>query len=230
MKQWGLNPIAYAYPASSAYIFSTQFANEQAGFICARGAELDLDLVYICPDDIMEPDNWYYLPSVVMGQTYDYYIQNHSQLEPLLTTTLEKTAWIILMYHAIGFPDGWGYYPREEFMKDIDTIAEQDFWSGNMDRVACYVQERANFYLDIDEVPFSKNTYAYKVRFCDGLDNKIFNQPLTLDFSFDSAANIQTMHIEPAVNGSTDFQVVDNKLRLNIIPGEQKYYLTLHKE
>ena len=230
MKQWRLNPRAYAYPGSSAYIFSKQFANEQAGFICARGAELDLNLVYICPDEVMEPDNWYYLPSIVMGQNYDYYIYDHSELEPLLATALEKTAWIILMYHAIGFPEGWGYYPREEFMKDIDMIAEQDFWSGNMDLVACYIQERSNFYLDIDEVPFSKNKYAYKVRFCDGLDNTIYDQPMTLEFTFDASVDIRTMHIEPAVNDSTDFQVVENKLRLNIIPDEQKYYVTLHKK
>lgn len=230
MKQWGLNPIAYAYPGSYAYQVKTQFANKQAGFICARGVELDLNLVYMCPDDVIEPVNWHYLPSVAMGTTSKSYIQNHSQLEPVLKTTLEKTAWIILLFHSIGFPNGYAYYPREEFIKNIDMIAEEDFWSGNMDRVACYIQERNNFILFIDEVSFSPDTYAYKVSFCDGLNNEIYDQPLTLDISFDYSANVRSMHIEPAVNGIKDFQVENNKLQMNIVPNEQKYYITLHKE
>ena len=227
MKEWGLNPRAYAYPGSSAYKLTTQFANKQAGFICARGAELNRDFIYMCPDDVREPVNWQYMPSLVAGQNYKEYVQDHDEMAPLLMKDLEKKAWLILMYHSLGFPEGWGYYPREEFIKDIDLIAANDFWSGNTDNVACYIQERNAFFVDIDETKFGKGMFTYRVRFCDGLNNAIYDQPLTLELTFDPLANVDTMHIEPAAEGSTDFSVVDNKLRLDIIPDEQKYFITL---
>jgi len=90
MKEWGLNPRAYAYPGSSAYKLTTQFANKQAGFICARGAELNRDFIYMCPDDVREPVNWQYMPSLVAGQNYKEYVQDHDEMAPLLMKDLEK--------------------------------------------------------------------------------------------------------------------------------------------
>ncbi|MCE5252555.1 polysaccharide deacetylase family protein [bacterium] len=227
MKEWGLHPRAYAYPGSSAYKVTTQLANKQAGFICARGAELDRNLIYICPDDVREPTNWQYLPSLVVGQNYSYYVQNHDEMGPLLMTCLDKKAWLIIMYHALGFPDSWGYYPREEFIKDIDLIAASDFWSGNTDMVACYIQERNAFYVDIDDVDVSKSILTYKVKFCDGLDNGIYDQPLTLELTFDHGVQAETVHIEPAIEGVTDFTVADNKIRIDVLPNEKPYFISI---
>ena len=151
MDEWGLKPKAYAYPGSAGYKNITQLANQLAGFICARGATLDPEQYYICPDDEIKPDNWYYLPSVVMGQTYPVWIENHFEMTPIFDTALNKTAWIILMYHSVGLTGGYAYYPADDFVKDIEYIGENDFWSGNMDNIACYIQERNKFHLYLEK-------------------------------------------------------------------------------
>ncbi len=54
MRQWGLEPWAYAYPGSSALRPSTQLANRDAGFIAARGQAFAPAEYYIVPDDVRE--------------------------------------------------------------------------------------------------------------------------------------------------------------------------------
>lgn len=168
------------------------------------------------------------LLSAPAGQDFPDYINNHVEMEPLLLKALDNTSWIIIMYHAIGIPEGWGYYPLEEFILDINTLAEHDFWGGNMDMVACYIQERNNFSIDTDEIEAGGNFVTYKIVFNDGLDNTIYNQPLTLDFTFSAELQIKRVHIEPAINSETDFEVINNKLRLHVIPDEKIHYITIY--
>ncbi|UCE05383.1 MAG: hypothetical protein JSW07_17470, partial [bacterium] len=149
MKQWGLNPKAYAYPGSHGRNDSTQLANKLAGFICARGVTYNEDEFYICPDNIEEPDNWYYLQSIPVAYEYENYIQNHEEMALILDSALERSAWIIIMYHNIEIEGGWGYYPFDEFKQDIDQIVENDFWVANLDLVAAYIQEKNDSALEI---------------------------------------------------------------------------------
>ena len=230
MDNWGMQPRAYAYPYGAGKTPDVQRADEQAGFICARGITTDPNLFYICPDDKTEPDNWYYLPTIPMGQEDPEYINNHNEMEPLLHTALEKKAWVIIMYHAIGFPDDWGYYPINEFIKDLDQIETHDFWGGNMDMTACYIKERNLFQLEVTTITAKEGLWEYDIIFRDGLDNSVYNQPLTLEFTFESTALVQKMQMEPPVNSQSEFTVNDNKLRLNVIPDEKKYRVKLYKE
>ena len=144
MKSWDLNPSAYAYPGARGYLIRTQLANKNAGFICARGATVDPSKFYISPDTKTEPDNWFYLPAVFIGTQDTVLINNHAEMQVVFNSALQKSAWIILMYHSIGIVGGWGYYPFAEFIKDLDYIKSEDFWSGNMDMVAKYIKERNN--------------------------------------------------------------------------------------
>jgi len=229
MELWGLQPKAYGYPASSGRNKTTQLACELAGFISARGVTVYPDSFFICPDELTEPLNWYYLPSVPVGKNYPSYVNDHSEMSVVLDRNLEKTAWIIIMYHAIDFPDGWGYYPRADFLQDLDQIAANDFWSGNMDMVAAYIHERNRFQLDVSTVMVKDDTWYCDIVFRDGLDNTMYNQPLTVELTFATEYTIQNVYIEPPLNLLSVFPVTDNKLIVNIIPDERVYHLKIKR-
>jgi len=224
MEEWGLNPKAYAYPHSSGHKASTQAANRDAGFICARGSTLNLEEVYLCPGETAGPENWYYLPAVSIAGGIKGYVNDHAELAPVLDRALGETAWVILMYHAIGQPLGWGYYELEEFAKDLAQIAEGDFWSANMDAATAYIRERNGLRL---ELAAGSSDGGLAISFRDGLDNEVYDQPLTLELELNPQLNIQALHVM-SPNGRTDtHEVTDNRLRLNVLPDEATYFMRL---
>jgi len=227
MKKWGLKPKAYAYPGSAGREYRTQRAAKRAGFICARGSTTQPEEFYICPGNTPEPDNWYYLPAVVMAQEFPSYINDHEELIPILETALAKSAWVILLYHAIDIPEGWGYYPLEDFTQDLAQIAASDFWSANLDQAAAYIQERNTFELEIVGYKESRQSRAFQLRFRDRRDNAIYDQPLTLDFHFNPELPIRAVHLEPPLGSSMDVPLTDHRLRLNVIPKGQKHWMRL---
>ena len=227
MKRWGLNPKAYAYPGWAGEKTHVQMANERVGFICARGGTNDPEGYYICPREVSEPDNWYYLPSVKMGTEGKGHVSDHRTLEPFLHRTLDLGAWVILTYHSIGYPEGWGYYPYEEYLRDLNFIAREDFWSGNLDAVAAYIQERNALDINIVRYFGSETPRSYDIIISDQLNNALFNEPLTLDFTFNPQLNVQKVYIDPPVEKRTVFPVVDNKMRLHVVPNERRYTLVL---
>ncbi len=228
MTEWGLRPRAYAYPGSAGRLATTQQANRNAGFLCARGMSVDPRAMLICPGDTTEPANWYYLPSAVMAKrTSSSYISNHQELAPILAEALQRRAWVILMYHAVGIPEGWGYYPLVDFEKDLDYLAGHDFWIGNMDRAALYIKERNAFAPQLGRVDKKQGHREFSLVLADGLDNTVCDQPLTFELRFDPGLDGDTLHVEPPLGGRSDFPVVDNRLRLEAVPDEQAYRLSL---
>ena len=181
MAQWGLRPKAYAYPGSSGERPSTQQANQAAGFICARGCAWTPEEYYIVPDSTREPDNWYFLPSVIMGNASYRYVDVHEKLAPILDEAVRRSAWVILMYHAIGIPDGWSYYPIGDFERDLAAIQEGRMWCGNMDAVACYIQERAALRLELAGLQSEEQGGTCLVRLDDGLPDEVFDEPLWVE-------------------------------------------------
>ncbi|MEE3258878.1 MAG: hypothetical protein VX293_06685 [Candidatus Latescibacterota bacterium] len=232
MEKWGLKPKAYGYPHWSGIQASTQAANRQAGFIAARGGlrrpprRADF---YICSGDVREPDNWFYLPSVIMGAKDGTDIPHHDALIRLLEEALEADAWIILTYHSIGNPEGWGYYPLPEFERDLDYIAAADFWSGNLDAVSAYIQERNALDVKIVRYFGIGTPSQYELTIGDGLDNAVYDEPLTFELSFNPELNVREVHIDPPVDGASSFVVADNRLRLEIVPDERRYALVLER-
>lgn len=228
MTEWGLRPRAYAYPGSAGRLARTQLANRQAGFLCARGMSLDPAEFCICPDSTTAPANWYYLPSVVLAQGESVnYVNSYEELEPILADALARRAWVILMHHAVGIPEGWGYFPLADFERGLDYLAGHDFWIGNMDMTALYIKERNAFAPQLGRVAKKKGRHSFALVLADGLDNSVFDQPLTLEFRFSPQLQGQTLQLEPAIEGQTDFPVVDHTLRLHVIPDEQSYLLSL---
>jgi hypothetical protein len=203
-------------------------ANQRAGFLCARGMSLDPAEFNICPDSTAAPANWYYLPSVVLSQGESVnYVNSHEELEPILAEALVRRAWVILMYHSVGIPEGWGYYPLSDFERDLDYLAGRDFWSGNMDMAALYIKERNAFAPQLGRVKKKKGWYSFSLVMADGLDNSVYDQPLTLEFRFDSRLKGQILRVEPALEGWADFPVVEGIARLQAPPDEQTYLLSL---
>lgn len=227
MVEWGLRPKTYAYPHSSGQKIRTQLANKEAGFIAARGGTTDPDEYYICPRDVKSPDNWHFLPSVVMGTKDGADIGSHRELAPILQRSAALEAWVIMMYHSIGVPEGWAYYPLEEFEQDLDAIGAGDLWSGNLDMVSAYVQERNA--LDINIVGFfgSETPKEFEMMISDHLDNAVYDQPLTFDFTFNPDLDIEKVYFDPPIAGQSAFLVTDDKLRLHMVPDEQRYTLVL---
>ena len=224
MEHWGLRPRAYAYPHSAGLAQSTQRAVRDAGFICARGSSLGLDEIYICPDDTVEPENWYYLPAVSVAGEFDNYIHNHAELVPVLEEGLERTAWVIVMYHAIGMPLGWGYYPTRNFRQDVAWMGDQDFWGANMDDAAAYIRERNNLRVTLESVTASGDIL---LSFEDGLDDEIYDQPLTIDI--EPRADLATERIRVRTPGGRRFvEVVDGRARLDVRPDGGVYTLRLY--
>ncbi len=228
MRKWGLNPKVYAYPRYAGRTEQTQAANRAVGFIAARGGTRDQSAYYICAGDVREPQNWYNLPSVIMGTDSPSDIGDHAELAPILEQTLARGAWTIMTYHSIGAVDGWSYYPYREFLKDLDFIKRQDFWSGNFDAVALYIQERNA--LDIRFVRYfgSDRPNQFELVIGDGLDNTIFNEKLTLDFTFSAELpSVSSVRITPPIGGEMDFAVINGQMRLQMVPNERQYTLVL---
>jgi hypothetical protein len=228
MRAWGFKPKVYAYPLYAGRDRQTQAANRAAGFIAARGGTRDRNAYYICANDAREPESWYNLPSVIMGTDSPSDISSHDQLQPFLIQTLAQQAWIIMTYHSIGYPEGWGYYPYREFVRNLDFIRNNDFWSGNLDAIAAYVQERNALDISIARYFGRQMPDQFELKIGDGLDNQIFDEPLTLDFHFADELAVQGVRITPAPTGDqTHFVVSQNRLRLHMVPDERQYTLVL---
>ena len=182
MRQWGLNPRAYAYPGSAGTQAFVQAANRDAGFICARGDDrLDWGNYYIVPEEQMEPVNWYFLPSVVMGTTYASMVGSHDELRPILEQNLERGSWVILMYHAVGIPEGWGYYPLPEFERDLDWLVGNDVWVTHLDEGCAYIRQRAQVDIGVEPVEHIPGCRSYDVTLDDGLDPRVYDQALSFE-------------------------------------------------
>lgn len=136
-----------------------------------------------------------------------------------------------MTYHSIGHPEGWGYYPHAEFIRDLDFIKANDFWSGKFASIAAYIQERNA--LDIQIARYFGRDMPNRFEFIlsDGLDNDLYDEPLTLDFTFNPDLNVRFARIHPSqANGQNRFAVVEDRLRLNMVPDERLYALTIERE
>ena len=244
MESLGLPPVAYGYPRGAGNEPETQQAVADAGFLAARlaaqesaigflpGRLVGLADPYIVPDDADAPENWYGLPAVVM-ESYDFQqcavcTNNTGELIPLLDGALEKTAWLIQMYHAIGNYAGYGFYEWSDFQNDMRAIAERDFWVAPMGQVVLYLRERAQATVEMDVVARNELTERIVLTLSDGLDNARFNQPLTLLLT--PPADWAGMPVRITQDGQEMGRVAPNAagiLLLSVPPNEKPYQVEL---
>jgi hypothetical protein len=233
MKQFGLKPVAYAYPGGWGYHLRTRTALADAGFLCGRKYEqLDNKNPFIMPDTISEPVDWFALPALVM-QSYNYdacyiCINNTSELIPFLNECLEKTAWLIITYHSIGFHEGYGFYEMEDFKSDMTAIKGRDFWNASMNQVVLYIREKKKAEL---EVKWRKNKYydieKIIIKLDDELPDDYYDQPLTV--SFDIPSDWINRKLKLSENGEQidEFSFNSTQAEISIIPSGTGYELKL---
>ena len=188
MQRWGLQPVAYAYPRSAGHEAETQRALADAGFLSGRLQTTRRREFYNLAGSRLAPDNWYALKALEM-QSIEFAncrrcINDNRELTPVLDEALRRTAWVILTYHAIGHPEWWGWYDWDEFRKDVRSIAARDFWVAPMNDIVRYVRERELATVTVDEFrPAAGGAPEHiEITLADGLDNDLFDQPLTLLF------------------------------------------------
>ncbi len=210
MQDWGMKPVAYAYPRSAGQEEETQRALEDAGFLSgrlqtlhpvasynlpvrlarlfrrlARGSSPPVGL-YNLPGSQLAPDNWFGLRALEM-QSIEFQgcggcVNDNDELTPILDEALEQTAWVILTYHSIGQPENFGWYDWDEFRKDVQSIAARDFWTASMNDITLYVRERENAVIAVELGEGGAGTESIEITLSDGLDNARFDQPLTILF------------------------------------------------
>ncbi len=219
MVDMGIQPISYAYPEGGGWRHSTQQALADAGFLNGRCHRTrDHARANIVPGDEKSPDNWYYLPSLVM-QDYDFAqnkeaINNSAELIPFLDDAIKNTAWLIKTYHAIGRENAWGFFRWNEFVKALDEIENRDFWSVSMDDATRYILQKNTAFVELNRMTNS-GRYDFNLRILHDLDKEVFSHPMTVALRF------------PDVVHDKKFRVLKEdgilKKEITIIP-EYKYF------
>jgi len=226
MDAWGLNPKAYAYPGGNNFNETTYLACKMAGFICARGSTTHESLYYVCPDDIAEPDEWYNVYAVAMGVEHEEWTNNHEETSQILNTNLERNAWVIFLYHSIGLEGSYAWYPWADFLLDLDQIAANDFWCGNLDNVTCYVKERNLFECNITDVwQYGDGIIEYRLFPMDLLDDEVYDQPLTLNLTL-KEGYLEYQHLEMIqLSDTTEYLIDDGSVSIDVLPNENSFIL-----
>jgi hypothetical protein len=221
MKQWGLHPASYAYPGCAGYLEKTQRACRQAGFLCARGVTYNSSAFTICPYGMIEPFNWYFLPSVPIAAYAPRCVHSHEEISGVLDEALDAGAWVILMYHSIGNPLASDYYPFDDFCRDLDKIRNSDLWCANMESAVEYIKERNSFGFNVQAETSDLSCQRYRITFCDGRDNEIFDQPLTVRMEINSAQKFSQCWFTPPIVSGNTVEVVDNAVMIDVLPDER---------
>lgn len=223
MASWGIPPRVYAYPGCYGLEESTRQANKDAGFLAARGCTLDSSRYIMLPDDGGLGIPWYNMPSVAVGKGGNHAV--HEQVAPLIDNTIEAGGFIILMYHDIGIPDGPGYYTQDNFIKDLDYIKERDIWNGNMEDIVLYIQERNQFQYSVYTAPTEGDYWDAVASVDDGLDDAVYNQPLTLEMTIAKDETISAAHLFSEKGLDIRIPAVNNTLVFDILPRSQDIYI-----
>ncbi len=232
MQEWGMTPIAYAYPRSAGHEAETQQALADSGFLSGRLLTRNSADFYNIPGDQLAPDNWFGLMSAEM-QSIDFEgckpcVNDNAELMPVLDEALAQTAWLILTYHAIGQPEWYGWYHYDEFQKDVQAIAARDFWTASMNDITLYVRERADTVLTVDVVAGNAGTESIAITLSDGLDNARFNHPLTVLFDLPTDWVGRPFTVMQDGELLLDEVVFDTEAaKLHLLPNERAYILRL---
>lgn len=189
MEGIGIKRVAYAYPGGYGYRDSTRIALAEAGFLSGRMHHTaGRRNPYIIPDTLMEPHDWYQLPTLVM-QAYEFNnnesaINNTNELIPFLDEAIRKKAWIITSYHSIGSGEGWGFYYLSNFINDLDAIKSRDFWVASMNDITLYILERKDVSVFYEGIYNSSGILnKIDILLSDELPNDLYDQTLTVLFT-----------------------------------------------
>lgn len=243
MEEWNFPlPYAYAYPYGAGYKASTQKAVEDAGFICARAigynpnevatnlGQIDQESLFICPDKQKLPQNWFCLPAVCVAKNVPNWTNNNAAMVALLQENLNKTAWLILMYHSIGLKNEVTYYPMDDFTKDLDFLVQSNTWVANMDVVARYIKERNNCKIFTDIVERTDDTCIIEHSAIDTVNTPYEKIPLTFVVQLVDSIPFNRCDITTADGIQNSCQVIKKRIMFNALPNGTITTLKLYTE
>jgi hypothetical protein len=243
MKEKGLRPVSYAYPGGYGHETETRDALRNAGWLSARLAwHWDDDdpgrAPHIMPDDEKTPRNWYMLPALGMQalafENCDRCVNNPREFSAYLHASVKKRAWLISVYHAIGWdgmrhPLGWGYYNLEDFYQEMllaKSLRDQGkLWIASMDAVTLYVMERNATTWKLSR----KGPRAFELRLTNDLDTLRFNHKMTVRLSFPGSVG-KRLKIGFLEDGSAlmDTVIENEEVLVDLHPSHRPYGITIH--
>jgi len=228
MIKMGLKPVAYAYPYGFGLEADTQRALKDAGFLSGRlHAPADARHPFITPEDQLEPDNWFAIPSLVMQDLqFDHCTKccnNNEELLEYLSEAERRRAWLIVGYHALGDTDTYGWYTLDEFRKDAEAIGRSDMFFGSMNDITLYMYERNHASLEIEALENNR----YRFTLSDGLENQRFDYPLTLIIHWPKKHHSRFFEFRQNGRVITNGWCNAGTTQVQVRPDEQEFLLTL---
>jgi len=230
MKKMELNPVAYAYPEGAGLKNGTRRALAKAGFLSGRlYCFRKKGSPFIMPEGQQQPQDWYGLPSLAMEDSSvmscGQCINNNEDLIPFLDGAIKKKAWLIMTYHNIGNPKGWGFYQFEEFRKDLDAIKLRDFWNASLNDITLYTFERGRVGFDLKTMT-KPNRWPLNLELIlnDGLENTRFNIPLTIKIRPNGDWTGRTLSVyQGGLMVTTQYVHDTTVVLLSLLPNEKSY-------
>ena len=64
----------------------------------------------------------------------------------------------------------------------------------------------------------------------DGLDNTLYDEPLTFEFNFNPEHRVRRVHFDPPIGEVSSFEVEADRLRVHMVPDERRYALVLERD
>lgn len=241
MRASGLKPVSYAYPGGYGSQSETHGALRDAGFLSARLAWHWWDgdpswQPYAMPDEDTVPRNWYMLPALYMqdigfANCIDC-VNDSGEFAAHLEKSIERKAWLISVYHGIGWdgkegrPLGWGYYGLENFyaeMRLAKSLRDQGIlWIASMDDVTLYTLERNATTWRLDRT----GKDAYDLRLENALDKERFDHPLTLTLAIPGGRG-RTLQVrrDGEARPTLEKRLEGDTVLVDLVPSESTYRL-----
>jgi len=151
--------LTFAYPGG-AYNPTIETMVKNAGYIGARTVNGDFN---------------YPTSDLYQAGTFTPTTLAHLQaLEGLADGAIQDGKWMVVLFHQLSGPNAGWHAPT--FVQFLDYVQSENFWFGTFASVIKYMRERMAASL----VVVSQTSDQIVLSLTDGLDNTIYNEPLTL--------------------------------------------------
>lgn len=239
IKSYGIQPISYAYPYGAGRRDSTRIALKESGFLSGRLNQEDFEGYgpFIMEYAESSPKDWFGLPALRMEdiefQGCDYCINSPHELLPYIYENINRKSWLITTYHAIGFdgntddrPIGWGFYKRENFFQEMNTVKSlmenKKLWLASMNDVTLYTYLRNNTTFEI----MYENNSTFKLVFKSTVDKNQINTDITLKMFINQNMGYNSMIIENSYNKIFESDTLSDTLIVNLNPHDGPYKIS----
>jgi oligosaccharide reducing-end xylanase len=156
-------PMTFAYP----YCYVEDIAMMEDYYIAARGCSNE-----IVPNVI---ENFMNIGSFIGGTSTQY--QTAADFNEIAEKALVEDAWSVYTFHTIDDPTGWSPITSEDLRSHLEYLKTHDdlYWVDTFINVVKYAKERQA----VEIIPTENANGTISALITDGLQNNIYNAPLT---------------------------------------------------